>query len=122
MTLKECYAALGGDYDEVMGRLRSERLVQKFVLKFLNDGSYQLLLDSLAAGDREEAFRAAHTIKGVCANLAFNDLLASSEQLTEALRDAKPPEPGEEELLARVRANYDRVYQAILAFQEGAGG
>lgn len=122
MTLKECYAALGGDYDEAMGRLRSERLVQKFVLKFLNDGSYQLLLDSLAAGDREEAFRAAHTIKGVCANLAFNDLLASSEQLTEALRDAKPPEPGEEELLARVKTNYDRVYQAILAFQEGAGG
>ena len=30
MTLKECYAAMGGDYDEAMGRLRSERLVQKF--------------------------------------------------------------------------------------------
>ena len=106
MTLKECYAALGGDYDEVMGRLRSERLVQKFVLKFLNDGSYQLLLDSLAAGDREEAFRAAHTIKGVCANLAFNDLLASSEQLTEALRDGKPAQPGEEALLARFRGEF----------------
>lgn len=122
MTLKECYAALGGDYDEVMGRLRSERLVQKFVLKFLNDGSYQLLLDSLAAGDREEAFRAAHTIKGVCANLAFNELLESSEGLTEALRDGKPAQPGEEELLARVKADYDRAYQAISAFQEGVGG
>lgn len=122
MTLKECYAALGGDYDEVMGRLRSERLVQKFVLKFLNDGSYQLLLDSLAAGDREEAFRAAHTIKGVCANLAFNELLESSERLTEALRDGKPAQPGEEELLARVKADYDRAYQAISAFQEGVGG
>ena len=43
MTLKECYAAMGGDYDEVIGRLRSERLVQKFVLKFLDDGSYDLL-------------------------------------------------------------------------------
>lgn len=122
MTLKECYAALGGDYDEVMGRLRSERLVQKFVLKFLNDGSYQLLLDSLAAGDREEAFRAAHTIKGVCANLAFNELLESSEGLTEALRDGKPAQPGEEELLTRVKADYDRAYQAISAFQEGVGG
>lgn len=122
MTLKECYAALGGNYDEVMGRLRSERLVQKFVLKFLNDGSYQLLQDSLAAGDREEAFRAAHTIKGVCANLAFNELLESSERLTEALRDGKPPEPGEEELLARVKADYGRTRQAIEAFQEGVGG
>lgn len=119
MTLKECYAALGGDYDEVMGRLRSERLVQKFVLKFPSDGSYQLLCGSLAAGDRKEAFRAAHTIKGVCANLAFNDLLASSEALTEALRDGRPPQPGEEALIQRVKEDYERVIEAVRAFQEG---
>lgn len=122
MTLQECYTALGGDYDEAMGRLRSERLVQKFVLKFLDDGSYRLLEDSLAAGDRAEAFRAAHTIKGVCANLAFNTLLASSEQLTEALRDGAPPQPGEEELIGRVRKDYERAVQAIQTFREGAGG
>jgi len=122
MTLKECYVSLNGDYDEVMGRLRSERLVQKFVLKFLNDGSYQLLLDSLAAGDRDEAFRAAHTIKGVCANLGFTSLLSSSEKLTEALRDGKPAQPGEEELIAQVKADYACARQAIEAFQEGVGG
>ena len=43
MTLQECYAAMGGNYDDAIGRLRSERLVQKFVLKFLTDGSYDLL-------------------------------------------------------------------------------
>ena len=122
MTLKECYAALGGDYDEVIGRLRSERLVQKFVLKFLNDGSYDLLRSSLEAGDREEAFRAAHTIKGICANLAFNTLLASSEELTEALRNGAPPKPGEEELIRRVEEDYSRAVQTIRIFQEGAGG
>ena len=122
MTLKECYVSLNGDYDEVMGRLRSERLVQKFVLKFLNDGSYQLLLDSLAAGDRDEAFRAAHTIKGVCANLGFTSLLGSSEKLTEALRDGKPAQPGEEELIDQVKADYACARQAIEAFQEGVGG
>ena len=122
MTLKECYAALGGDYDEAMGRLRSEKLVQKFVLKFLNDGSYRLLCDCLASGDRDEAFRASHTIKGVCANLAFNALLESSEALTEALRDGKPPQPGEDELVARVKADYERTAQAIRAYQEGGAG
>ncbi|MBD5134316.1 MAG: Hpt domain-containing protein [Clostridiales bacterium] len=122
MTLKECYAALGGDYDEAMGRLRSERLVQKFVLKFLDDGSYQLLCDSLASGNRGEAFRAAHTLKGVCANLAFNTLLESSERLTEALRDGKPPEAGEEALAAQVKEDYQRTRQAIEALQEGAAG
>ena len=62
MTLQECYAAMGGNYEEVLGRLRSDRLIQKFVMKFVNDSSYQLLLDSMASGDYEEAFRAAHTI------------------------------------------------------------
>ena len=122
MTLKECYAALGGDYDEALGRLRSERLVQKFVLKFLNDGSYDLLCTSLEAGNREEAFRAAHTIKGVCGNLAFSALLASSEALTEALRDGKPAQPGEEALIAKVKEDYQRTAQAIRTFQEEAGG
>ena len=49
MTLQECYAAMGGNYEEVLGRLRSDRLIQKFVMKFVNDSSYQLLLDSMAS-------------------------------------------------------------------------
>ena len=65
MTLQECYAALGGNFDDAISRLRSEKLVQKFVLKFLNDGSYDLL----------------------CQNLSFVRLQDSSAELTEALRD-----------------------------------
>ena len=42
MTLQETYTKLRGDYDEVISRLRSERLVQKFVLKFPADGSFDL--------------------------------------------------------------------------------
>ena len=122
MTLEECYTALGGDYQDVLGRLRSEKLVSKFLLKFLDDGSFDLLCRSMEAGDQPEAFRAAHTIKGVCANLAFNTLLDSSEALTEALRDGRPAQAGEEDLIARVKADYDRAYQAIQAFQGGVAG
>ena len=35
MSLEECYVALGGNYEEAMGRLRSVRIVQKFVLNCL---------------------------------------------------------------------------------------
>ena len=77
MTLQECYAALEGDYAGVTSRLPTERMVQKFVLKFLNDGSYDLLLRSMETEDYAEAFRAAHTIKGVCQNLDFTKLYQS---------------------------------------------
>ena len=33
MNLKECYIKFGGDFDEVLGRLRREQTVQKFVYK-----------------------------------------------------------------------------------------
>ena len=58
MTLQECYAAMGGDYAGVTSRLPTERMVQKFVLKFLNDGSYDLLVRSMEAEDYAEIGRA----------------------------------------------------------------
>lgn len=116
MTLQDCYKAMGADYDEVFGRLRSERLIQKFVLRFPDDGSFALLESSLASGDIGEAFRAAHTIKGVCQNLGFTDLGVSSSALTEALRSGTPA-PNTNELLEKVRQDYRVTLDAIRAFQ-----
>ena len=58
MTLQDCYDALGGDYADVSARLHSERLVQKFVLKYLDDRSFDLLCTSISPIDNTE--------KGVC--------------------------------------------------------
>lgn len=115
MTLKECYAAMGGNYDEVMGRLRSERLVQKFVLKFLDDGSFDLLCRSMEGADYEEAFRAAHTLKGVSQNLSFTKLYRSSHEITEALRDKSYDKAAQ--LFTKVEADYLQTVAAIQAFQ-----
>ena len=117
MTLKECYAALGGDYENVTSRLPSEKFVQKFVLKFLNDPSYDLLCSSMESGSYEEAFRAAHTIKGVCQNLGFTVLGKSSSALSEALRGGYTPEA--DTLIHQVKEDYQVTAQAIWAFQEG---
>ena len=115
MTLQECYAALEGDYAGVTGRLPSERMVQKFVLKFLNDGSYDLLVRSMEEENYAEAFRAAHTIKGVCQNLDFTKLYASSHQLSEALRNGFTPEAPA--LVEQVGADYRQTVEAIRAYQ-----
>ena len=119
MSLKECYIALGGDYDDVISRLRTEKLVQKFVLKFLNDPSYDKLCKALEAEDYEEAFRASHTIKGVCQNLSFTKLYTSSHALTEALRSGWSPEAGK--LLPQVKADYEQTAEAIRTLQASVG-
>ena len=120
MSLTECYIALGGSYEEVLSRLSSERLVNKFVLKFLTDPSYDLLVRSMESKDWPEAFRAAHTIKGVCQNLSFTMLGRSSSALSEALRGGYTPEA--DALAEQVKAEYQQTAQAIRAFQEAAAG
>ncbi|MGN1230653.1 MAG: Hpt domain-containing protein [Anaerotignum sp.] len=90
MTIKECYEAFGGNYAETMGRMGSERLVQKFALKFLTDSSFDTLCETMEKADCQEAFRAAHTLKGICLNLGFDPLGKISGQLTEALRPCQP--------------------------------
>ncbi|MDE6787709.1 MAG: Hpt domain-containing protein [Ruminococcus sp.] len=111
MTLKECYEALEGDYENVLSRLMTEKLVNKFAVKFLNDKSYNNLVDSLKAENIDEAFRAAHTLKGVCQNLSFTKLYESSHDMTETLRENDIAKANE--LLPKVEADYLQTISAI---------
>ena len=86
MNLEECYEAIDSDYDDVMRRLGSETLVRKFVLKFLDDTSFQGLKEGLENQDAELAFRSAHTLKGVCMNLGFTKLFEVSSAYRRASR------------------------------------
>ena len=47
MTMRECYEAIGGNYEDVLGRLHSEALIRRFTLKFLEDQSYLQLKQAL---------------------------------------------------------------------------
>ncbi|MDY3225645.1 MAG: Hpt domain-containing protein [Candidatus Faecousia sp.] len=113
MTIEQCYQAMGGSYDEVSGRLPSKRLVEKFARKFLDDQSYSQLRQALETGSREEAFRAAHTLKGVAANLSFTRLRASSSDLTELLRNADAIPPEASSLMEAVTRDYEATVAAI---------
>ena len=111
MELKEVYEKIGGDYDDVVRRLMGEKLVRKFLLKFLDDKSYADLERTLSEGDYKEAFRAAHTLKGVCLNLGFTELYKVSAELTEVLRGRETA--GSDELYAQVKDQYTTLTDAI---------
>ncbi|MBP3508818.1 Hpt domain-containing protein [Oscillibacter sp.] len=119
MTIQECYQALGGNYDDVVKRLLNFSLVKRFITKFLQDDSFEKLSASIRDGRREEAFRAAHTLKGVCQNLGFGKLLASTEKLTELLRPETDVVPeGAAALLEEVTRDYAETTTAIRTYLE----
>ncbi|MBR2132450.1 MAG: Hpt domain-containing protein [Oscillospiraceae bacterium] len=111
LTLQEFYTAVGGDYQDALGRMMGESMLRKFVLKFPNDPSFTALTQAIETGSREDAFRAAHTIKGLCLNLGFGKLLHSSQTLTEALRSEFPNNTAE--LFASVKEDYHLTVDAI---------
>ncbi len=87
MNIKEFYGSIGEDFNDVIGRLRAESRVCKYVLKFPEDKSFDNLLASMKEKNYAEAFRAAHTIKGTCLNLSFNSFAAIASDITEKLRN-----------------------------------
>ena len=111
MTVKECYEKVGSDYEGVLKRLGSDAMLKRFSIKFLDDPSFQALKDHLEAGNTQEAFRAAHTLKGICANLGFDKLFKSDQELTELLRGGD--QTGWEPLFATVKADYEELTAAI---------
>lgn len=111
MNINECYQAMGADYEEVFGRLRNERLITKFVLKFPGDPSFSQLQSTLEEKNVEEAFRAAHTLKGVAQNLGFTPLYEATATLTEVLRAANLPE--DDNMMNAVAKEYERTVAAI---------
>lgn len=50
MTIKECYDAMGADYQNTLNRFPNEAFIKKFVLKFLDDNSYANLKEHNSSG------------------------------------------------------------------------
>lgn len=115
MTIRECYEQMGANFDNVLSRLGSEAIIERFALKFLDDTSFQSLEETLAKKDVKEAFRAAHTLKGVCLNLGFDNLFTVSSELTEVLR-ADSLE-GTDELFEKVKEQYAKTVKALQAMK-----
>ncbi len=111
-TLREAYASIGADYDDVLHRLMdSDDMVARFAGKFLDDPSMGQLNDALATGDVEAAFRGAHTLKGVAQNLGLSNLYEPASTLTESLRAGSLD--GADGLVAPVREQYEATVAAL---------
>lgn len=107
MDIKECYEAMHGDYEDVFFRLRNNALIIKLVKKFESDQSYAELKQGLADKDAEKAFRAAHTLKGICLNLGFSQLIEDVVNITEILRAGN----------LKVQMNYSQRFKQLMRIQ-----
>lgn len=116
MSLEIFYDTVGGDLSGVRGRLMTDERIEKFVGIFFQDPTFNTLVESYGNQDWETAFRAAHTMKGTCADLGFMPLSAAASELTETLRpddDGTPHDlPASEALYQQVVDGYEQLVEA----------
>ena len=114
MTLEECYTCMNADYTNVLRRLVNAERVRRCLTRLPDDPSFSTLDRAIANHNAEEAFRAAHSIKGISANLGLTNLYESSFALEDALRDGKISDDSAV-LVKQVKKDYQSVKQYIQA-------
>lgn len=88
MKIKDFFEEVGGNYEEIIGRIPSESILEKFVKQFPGDKSFEALEKAFEEENVKEAFLASHTLKGVADNLGMGKLAETASELTEKLRNA----------------------------------
>lgn len=111
MTVRTCYEEAGVDYDSLLKRYRSDKLLEKYLRRFLEDTSFARLQDSMEKGDITGAFDAVHDLKGISLNMELKELYAKCAELTELLRDGhkRDCQKGYEAVVTE----YERVWNVI---------
>lgn len=116
MTAKECYELIGGNYEEALRRVMMDSMIEKLSAMFLDDKSYVGLVAAMEENDYDEAFKMAHTLKGVCQNLAYTALGSVSDELTEALRENKRDVELAKQLFEKTKVEYERTVNGLKEF------
>lgn len=111
MTVKECYEQMHGDYQDMLERVGTDGLVERFMLKYTDEKTMDTLRAAVNAGDIEASFNAAHTLKGIVANLGFSGMLKAVHDLTEQLRPRT--EAADSSLMQKVEEEYKLVIDTI---------
>ena len=113
---KELIAA-GVDIDGTMDRfMNNEALFEKFIFKFLDDDNYEKMMVAKGNNQVEEAFNAAHTLKGVTGNLGINCIYKVSIPLVEILR--KSTFEGSEIYFEQMETSYQNIISVLNKYKK----
>ncbi|MBR3663500.1 MAG: Hpt domain-containing protein [Desulfovibrio sp.] len=114
MTIPELYAAIDGSYESVKRILPTDALVEKFVLRIIDEKSFERLKNAKDSHDPKELFEAAHAIKGICANVGLDKLSAQASVVAEEFRPQKERTMSDAELDAHLDQFFQK-YEATVA-------
>ena len=104
--------AAGVDVENALGRfMNNEALMERFMKRFLQDANFERLKAEIKNGNRQGAYEASHTLKGVCGNLSMTELYRLFGRQVEAFKGDRWDEAAG--MLDEIETEYQRVTEAI---------
>ena len=113
------YQAIDGDFEAACRRFYNENMLQKFLIRFLDEPCCAELNDALGRHDRDAAIKAVHTLTGQARSFGFIRLEKKSAALLQALRGNQDEEITE--LRYEVTTEYIRIVHAIRSLASELG-
>ncbi|MCL2126549.1 MAG: Hpt domain-containing protein [Oscillospiraceae bacterium] len=96
------------DLDDALSRIGGNMGLYKRLLgRFIEGNHYEALETALQSGDKEEAARQAHSLKGVSANLSLVKIRALSVELEQLIKD----DADHTECLAALKQAFDATVE-----------
>ncbi len=109
MTIQELYQNIDGDYDQAIKVLRVEKLIDKHIRKFTQNGVVEEVVSAADSLDPTEMFEKTHALKGVCANLGLVKLSALASEICEEYRPGNERKLSDEDIRTRIQ-NIKEMY------------
>ena len=104
MTIKELYDRIGGNYDQAVRVMKSDRLIDKYVRKLKSSNVGEMLTQAGESMDAGKLFESAHAMKGVCGNLGLTKMAEAASEITEEFRPGSSRKLSDEEIGERIQA------------------
>ena len=121
MTIRELYDTIGGNYDQAVRVMKSDRLIDKYIRKLKSSNVGEMLEKAGASMDATALFESAHAMKGVCANLGLDSLAGAADEITEEFRPGNSRKLSDDEVRAKLQAiaqRYADTAQSISRYEE----
>lgn len=90
MNLREIYALVGADYDDLLKRLPKEDRLPKYFRKYVETDEIDKMVSAYEAKDYRAVFDYSHNLKGMAANLSLTLNFSTLSQICEAVRNGDP--------------------------------
>lgn len=122
MTIQELYERIGGNYDQAVRVMKSERLIDKYIRKLKDSKVGETLAEAGESMDAVKLFESAHAMKGVCSNLGLDALAKAADEITEEFRAGNSRKLSDDEVRRRLDAiaeRYRTTEEGIRAYEEG---